>query len=97
MLCITFGALAPVHVQHHARTIDVAHLQMQGLAQAQSAGVHRGEERVVVGATHTAQNPAYLLLAQHRRQARLALGAQDLEQMPVALKHLLRKKKRMPQ
>ena len=83
-----FGAFAPMHVDHHALAVDVGDLQILRFLQAQAAGVDRGQKGAVVRRPDAAQDRPHLLAAQDRRQARLALRAQDVEEMPAALQHV---------
>ena len=84
MLCTTFGAFAPVHVDHHAIRVDVGDLQVERLLQAQAAGVHGGEVGAVARRANAAEHRSNLLPTEHPRQARFALGAHDVEQVSVA-------------
>ena len=77
-----------MHVDHHALAVDVGDLQILRFLQAQATRVDRAQEGAVMGGAHAPQDPPHLLAAQDRRQARLALGAQDVEEVPVALQHV---------
>jgi hypothetical protein len=78
------GPFAAVDMDHHAPAVDIGDLQALGLLQAQSAGIDGREEGPVVGGAHTAEHRAHLLHREYRRQAALALGAHQLQGMPVA-------------
>ena len=77
-----------MHVDHHALAVDVGDLQILGFLQAQATRVDRAQEGAVVRRSHAAQDRPHLLDTQDRRQACLTLGAQDVEEMPVALQHV---------
>ena len=83
-----FGALAPVHVDHHPWAVDVGDLQILRFLQAQATRVDRAQEGVVTGRPHAPQDGPHLRAAQDRRPARLALGAPDVQEMPVPLQHV---------
>jgi hypothetical protein len=83
-----FGALTAMHVNHHSLTVDIADFQMQRFLQAQAAGVDRAQESVVMSGAHAPEQRAYFFATQDRGQARFALRAQDVEQMPVALQDM---------
>ena len=51
-----FPAFAMTDVDQHASAIDIAHLQMGALLQAQTTGVDRGEADSVAEQSHTAEN-----------------------------------------
>ena len=58
---------------------------MLGFLQSQTAGVDGGEEGAVMRCTDAAEDGAHLLEGQHGGQASLALGADQIERMPIAL------------
>ncbi len=54
------GALAAVHMDHHALTIDVGDFQMECFVKSEAAGVHGGEIDVVVKSFDVGQNASDL-------------------------------------
>jgi hypothetical protein len=70
------GALAAVDVHEHARAVDVAELEMEGLGEAQSQGVDGPEEGLVVRRAGGVDDAVDLVAAQHVGQG---LGAGDPE------------------
>ena len=54
----------------------------------QAAGVDRREKGAVVRGAHTAEERAHLFDGEHRGQAALALGADEIERVPVAAQHM---------
>ena len=42
------GALAAVHMDHHALTVDIGDFKMKAFVKTQTAGVHGGKIDVVV-------------------------------------------------
>jgi len=80
-----FGALAAVDMDHFALTVDVGDLQMLGFLQSQTAGVDGGEEGAVMRCANAAEDGAHLLEGQYGGQTPLALCADQIERMPIAL------------
>ena len=83
-----FGALAAVDMDHLALAIDVGDLQMLSFLQSQTAGVDGGEEGAVVRCADAAEDGAHLFEGQHGGQAPLALCADQIECMPIALQDM---------
>lgn len=50
------GALAAVHMDHHALTIDIGDFEMEAFVKPQAAGVHGGKINVIVESFDVIQN-----------------------------------------
>ena len=74
-------AFAGADVQEQAFGIHIAHLQLEGFAQAQAAGVDRGQSHPVVQRLHLGQNAAHLGGREDDRQFELGCGAGE-RQLP---------------
>ena len=68
------GALTPVHVDHVARAIDIAHVQGEGLVEAQSTAVEGGEVDAMVQRSHGLEEAMNLLEAGERPGAAVRSG-----------------------
>ncbi len=82
------GALAAVHVDHHACRIDVGDFQIQRLLQPQPAGVDGGEEGAVVGGVHVREDGAHFAFGENGGKPRFGPRPQVVEELPVPLQHL---------
>ena len=68
-------AFAAADVEQHAPGIDVAHLQAQTLAQAQSTGVDGSQANVMIKALDFGENIADLRSGENDRQFELGISA----------------------
>ena len=68
-------ALAAADVQEHASRINVAHLQLEGFAQAQAAGVNRRQRDAMIQGGHALEKAAHLGGREDDGQFELGIGA----------------------
>ena len=90
-------ALARPNVQEHPFGIDVAHLQAQPFAQAQAAGIDRGQADPMIQGADLAENRARLVGREHDGQFALGIGPDQFQfQGPVAEEGFLPKQLDLP-
>jgi len=76
-------------MKHAPRPVDVAHLDVESLAQAQTAGVDRAKIRIDVRRGNAPEQASHLLARQDGRLDGLVLGARRLQQLPVVLEQVV--------
>ena len=86
---ITILAALAVNVQAQTLSIDIADLQLHGLAQTQTTGIDGGKEDAVKGGLETIEQPADLLPAHHRWNFVFVLWSHQAENRPGALQGVL--------
>jgi len=72
-------ALASADMDQQALSVDVVHLQVEGLAQAQPTGVDRAQRDAMVQGRHRRQDLAHLRAGEDDRQFELRGGPDQLE------------------
>ena len=78
------GPLAQMDMHEHALAVDVADLQVQAFAEAQSQGIHGPEEGLEVGLANGVDEPVHLGDGQDIGECLWLGDAHHLERLPVA-------------
>ena len=78
-----------MHVDHVARAIDIAHVQGEGLVEAQSTAVEGGEVDAMVQRSHGLEEAMNLLEAENGREPLFGLGSHEFQGLPGAFENLL--------
>jgi hypothetical protein len=83
-------------MNHHALTVDIGDFEMEAFLKPQAAGVHGEKIDVVVESFDVGQKASDFFDTQDGGQAVFVLGAQDREDVPIALQDV-DVEKRIPQ
>ena len=79
------GTFAAMHVDHHTLTVDIGDFEMEAFVKPQAAGIHGEKIDVVVKGFDVGQKASDFFDAQDSGQAVFVLGAQDRQDVPIAL------------
>ena len=84
-----FGTFPGTDVEHHSGAVNVTHLEIKPFLPAQTAGVNGCQASTVMPAAYCAQDPAYLLQAEHDRKFFLPGRSYQVEDGPDLLEREL--------
>ena len=85
-----FVAFPPVDVDEHALAVDIPHLQVDPLLQAQAAGIDGAQADPVARAVNAGQNRPHFSHRKHHRQLLLPSRTNQLKRGPLPLQGVLK-------
>ena len=83
------GALAPVHVDHEAVSVEVRDLEKEPVVEAESEAIDRGEVHAVVQGCGPTEKAPHFLHTEDGGQAVFGLGSHAVESLPVSLQDVV--------
>jgi hypothetical protein len=84
-----FGTLSTVDMDHHAGGVDIGDFEMESFVKPQAAGVYGGKIGIVLEGLDSGQKASDFFHAENGRKSSFILGAEDSEDVPVALEDVL--------